>query len=75
MRKYTLNEVAGLLTRMNPTRVYSAEKVWQWCQEGLRYEWIDNIRGVSYKPVLIAEEDLESFLEGKGYDVNHIFTD
>jgi hypothetical protein len=76
MRKYSLNEIANLLTRTNPCKVYTAERVWQWCREGLRYEPLpDSIQGVSYKRVWIDENDLKDFLQRKGFDVDYIFTE
>jgi hypothetical protein len=75
MQKFTLNEIANLLSRTSKTRVYTVERVWDWCKnEGLRYEPIpDTIQGVSYKRVWIDKEDLKAFLQDKGFDVDYIF--
>jgi hypothetical protein len=74
MRMYTLNEISNLLTKASPTRVYTMQRIWNWCQnEGLRYEAIPNgIRGASYKPVWIREDELKRFLQEKGFDVEAV---
>jgi hypothetical protein len=76
MKMYTLSDISSLLTNASPTKVYSVQRVWAWCQnEGLRYEAIPNgIRGVSYKPVWIREDELKRFLQIKGFDIELIFT-
>lgn len=73
MRMYTLNEVSNLLTKASPTKVYTVQRIWEWCQkEGLQYESIPNkVRGVSYKPVWIREDSL-TFLKVKGFDIDNI---
>ncbi|MBD0383282.1 hypothetical protein [Paenibacillus sedimenti] len=50
------------------------QRIWNWCQnEGLRYEAIPNgIRGASYKPVWIREDELKQFLQEKGFDVEAV---
>lgn len=75
MRMYTLNEISNLLTKANSTKVYSMQRIWSWCQnEGLRYEMIPNgVRGISYKPVWIREDELKRFLQIKEYDLKNIF--
>ncbi|MUG73210.1 hypothetical protein [Paenibacillus validus] len=76
MRKYTLSEISSLLTKASPTKVYSMQRIWSWCQnEGLRYETIPNaVRGVAYKPVWIREDELKGFLQTKGFGVEAIFS-
>ncbi|KZE67266.1 hypothetical protein AV545_23495 [Paenibacillus jamilae] len=76
MRMYTLNEISNLLTKASPTRVYTMQRIWNWCQnEGLHYKAIPSgVRGVSYKPLWIREDELKRFLEVKGFDVEAIFS-
>ncbi|WP_035157096.1 hypothetical protein [Cohnella thermotolerans] len=76
MRMYTLSEISSLLTKASPTKVYSMQRIWSWCQnEGLRYEAIPNaVRGVAYKPVWIREDELKRFLQTKGFGVEAIFS-
>ncbi len=75
MRMYTLNEISNLLTKASPTRVYTVQRIWSWCQnEGLCYEATpSSVRGVSYKPVWIRESELKRFLQAKELDVDTIF--
>lgn len=77
MRMYTLNEISNKLTLAHPTRIFTTQRIWEWCQhEGLRYEAVPSgIRGVSYKPVWIREDELSGFLQVKGFDVDRIFPD
>lgn len=74
--KYALNEISNLMTKASPTRVYTMQHIWSWCQnEGLGYEAIPNaVRGVSYKPVWIYEDELKKFLEHKRIDVEPLFS-
>lgn len=73
---YTLNQVSSLLTNAIPTKVFTVQTIWNWCnREGLRYEPIPrSVRGVFYKPVWIREKDLKEFMLSKGYDVDSIFS-
>jgi glutamate formiminotransferase len=75
MRMYTLNEISNLLTNASPTRVYTMQRIWNWCQnEALRYEVIPSgVRGVSFKPVWIREDELKSFLQKKGFNTETLF--
>ncbi|WP_156497355.1 hypothetical protein [Paenibacillus jamilae] len=52
------------------------QRIWNWCQnEGLHYKAIPSgVRGVSYKPLWIREDELKRFLEVKGFDVEAIFS-
>lgn len=75
MRMYTLNEISNLLTKASPTKVYTMQRIWGWCQkEGLQYESIPyRVRGVSYKPIWIREDSLRAFIEMKGFNIEGIF--
>lgn len=75
MRMYTLNEVSNKLTLASPTRIFTTKRIWDWCQkEGLCYESMPSgIKGVSYKPVWIREDELVRFLRMKGFDTEQLF--
>lgn len=75
MRMYTLNEISNLMTKASPTRVYTMQRIWSWCQnEGLCYELTpSSVRGISFKPVWIREDELKRFLQAKEFDVEAIF--
>lgn len=74
MRMYTLNEISNLMTKASPTRVYTMQRIWSWCQnEGLSYELTPSrVRGISFKPVWIREDELKRFLQAKEFDVEAI---
>jgi hypothetical protein len=76
MKMYTLSNVSSLLTNASPTKVYTVQRIWDWCQKkGLRYEPIpSSVRGVSYKPVWLREDDLREFLQAKGFDTEKLFS-